>query len=128
MRAPFSECWRSKNAKRSRRISPNEEAALLKAAQAIKRSSVWLYGLIVAAIETGCRLGELLALRWADVDLEHQELRIRSGTAKDEELRRLPISARTGSGARYGEARSGWPTISACRARLRQTRSAGSED
>src|SRR5262245_9804606 len=94
MRAPFSERWRSKNAKRSRRISPTEEAALLKAAQAIKRSSVWLYGLIVAAIESGCRLGELLALQWADVDLEHQELRIRSETAKDHELRRLPVSTR----------------------------------
>jgi integrase len=96
-RSPISEdsalvC--SKPAKRSRRVSPDEEAALLRAAQAIKRSSVWLYGLIVAAIETGCRLGELLALQWRDVDVDHRELRIRSETAKDEETRRLPISMR----------------------------------
>lgn len=96
-RSPISEdtvLVRSKQAQRSRRIPPYEEAALLNAAQAIKRSSVWLYGVIVAAIETGCRLGELLALQWADVDLHRRELRIRSETAKDQELRRLPISTR----------------------------------
>jgi integrase len=96
-RSPISEdsaLVRSKHAKRSRRIPPDEEAALLKAAQAMKRTGVWLYGLIVAAIETGCRLGELLGLQWADVDLDRRELRIRCETAKDEELRRLPISIR----------------------------------
>ncbi|MEM3484054.1 MAG: site-specific integrase [Candidatus Methanomethyliaceae archaeon] len=30
----------------------------------------WLYPLWVLAIATGCRLGELLALRWGDVDLK----------------------------------------------------------
>jgi integrase len=66
LRSPISDdsaLFCSKQAKRSRRIPPEEEAALLKAAQAVKQAtSVWLYGLIVAAVETGCRLGELLAL------------------------------------------------------------------
>jgi len=45
------------------------------------------FHLIVAAIETGSRLGELLALIWTDVDLDRRELRIRGEAAKDEELR-----------------------------------------
>ena len=53
-----------------------------------------LYRLIVAALETGCRLGELLALRWRDVDLKRGELRIRAVTAKSRKLRHIPIVAR----------------------------------
>ena len=40
------------------------------------------------------RQGELLALRWADVDLERRELRVRAETAKDNEDRYIPISRR----------------------------------
>ena len=65
---------RSKHAQRARRMTPGEEAALLDAAQTLTRGAGGrLYGLIVAAIETGCRLGELLAWQWADVDLDHRE-------------------------------------------------------
>jgi integrase len=53
-----------------------------------------LQRLIIAALETGCRLGELLALHWGDVDLERKELTIRAEHAKDDESRTLPLSAR----------------------------------
>ena len=97
-RSPISDestLTRSKHAQRSRRISPDEEDALLKAAQAIRPGlTTWLYGLIVAALETGCRQGELLGWRWNDVDLARREVRVRGENAKDEETRCLPISTR----------------------------------
>ena len=46
---------------RTRRLEPGEEDALL--AHAGPR----LRGLIVAALSTGCRLGELLTLTWGQV-------------------------------------------------------------
>jgi integrase len=52
---------RSKMAKRTRRLLADEEAALLAAA------SPRLQRLIVGALETGMRVGELLDLTWRDV-------------------------------------------------------------
>jgi integrase len=49
--------------------------------------------LIVVALETCCRRGELLALTWADVDLTRRELRVRAARSKSRRLRILPISA-----------------------------------
>jgi integrase len=50
-----------------------------------------LHGLFVLAIHTGMRQGELLALRWSDVDLDKRLLRVNAtlGT-KDGKLTRLP--------------------------------------
>jgi integrase len=97
-RSPISDdstLTRSKHAQRARRITPDEEDALLKAAQAVRRGlAVGLYGLIVAAIETGCRQGELLGWQWGDVDLDRREVRVRGENTKDEETRFLPISTR----------------------------------
>jgi integrase len=96
LRSPISEdsaLARSKHAQRARRITVDVEAALLTAAASIKKSSP-VYGLIIAALETGCRLGALLAWRWADINLERREVHIRGEHAKDEETRQLPISTR----------------------------------
>ena len=48
--------------KRRRRISEAEEKALLAVA------SSHLRAMIIAALDTGMRLGEMLALRFADID------------------------------------------------------------
>jgi integrase len=53
-----------------------------------------LQWLIIAALETGCRRGELLSLQWGAVDVPRGELRIRAVNAKDAEDRVLPISSR----------------------------------
>jgi integrase len=53
-----------------------------------------LQRLIIAALETACRPGELLNLRWADVDLKRRELHVRAQHPKNREQRTLPISAR----------------------------------
>jgi integrase len=55
---------------------------------------VRLSGLIVAALETGCRQGELLALLWGDVDMTRRELTIREENTKDGDQRYVPISTR----------------------------------
>jgi len=94
-RSPISDdssLVRNKHAQRARRVTREEESALLKAAHLIRRTTaVSLSGLIVGALETGCRLGELLAIQWRDVDLERRELRIRGENTKDGETRRLPF-------------------------------------
>jgi integrase len=87
---------RTKHSQRSRRVAPDEATALIAAAASLSRKSsgLRLSGLIIAALETGCRRGELLSLQWGDVDLGRRELVIRAGNAKDREVRRLPISTR----------------------------------
>lgn len=79
---------RTKHAKRTRRLDPDEETALLAAA------NPRLQRLIIAALETGLRLGEMRALTWRDVDLEERVLTVRAETAKDDDNRLIPISAR----------------------------------
>lgn len=84
-----------KLAQRTRRVTLDEETALLSAAGALTRDAgVRLSGLIVAAIETGCRRGELLGLQWADLDPNRRELTIRAENAKNGTDRTVPISAR----------------------------------
>lgn len=91
---------RYKHAQRSRRlvpdrvddhgtvVEPGEERRLLAAA------GPRLQNLIIAAIETCCRRGELLNLQWREVSLDRGELTIKAEHAKDGETRVLPISAR----------------------------------
>jgi integrase len=83
-----SDLKRERPGRRNRRLVPGEEAALL------KHANPQLQRLIIAALETGCRQGELLGLQWADVDLERGELRVRAENAKDAEERILPLSSR----------------------------------
>ncbi|MEO2197522.1 MAG: tyrosine-type recombinase/integrase, partial [bacterium] len=85
---PGSDLKREQHAKRDRRLAPDEEHRLL--AEAGPR----LYRLIVAGLETGCRLKELLLLQWGDIDLTRGELRIRASNAKTRKLRHIPIVAR----------------------------------
>ena len=77
-----------KGSRRSRRLEPGEEGRLLAAA------GPWLQRLIIGAIETGMRRGELLQLTWRDVDLARRELVVRAATSKTRTMRRLPISQR----------------------------------
>ena len=103
--AAGSDLKREKIAKRDRRLVPDEERRLL--AQAGPR----LYRLIVAALETGCRLGELLLLRWEDVDLPGGELRVRAVNAKQRKLRAYPDRCQAARGAGHGTRRSRRPAV-----------------
>jgi integrase len=87
---------RGKSAQRTRRVMPEEETALLSAAGALSQAGagIRLSGLIVAALETRCRRGELLTMLWADVDSTRCELAIRQENTKNGDARHVPISAR----------------------------------
>ena len=67
---------------RTRRLQPGEDERLLLAAGGLK-------DLIVAALETGCRLGELLSLQWLQV---RGDLFLPAGKTKAKKPRRVPIS------------------------------------
>ncbi len=49
-----------------------------------------LYPLVVCALETGMRRGELFALKWSDVDLKEKWITIRK--SKNNEFRVIPVS------------------------------------
>ena len=49
---------------------------------------------IVAALETGGRLSELRALKWADVDLSRGYVCFDQATTKSKRSRRVPMSPR----------------------------------
>jgi integrase len=77
--------------KRNRRLGPDEEQRLLAVA------APHLRRLIIGAVETCARQGELLALQWGDVSVERGELTIRAvleGARKTRKSRILPISPR----------------------------------
>jgi integrase len=72
--------------RRRRRVSEAEEARLLVVAPPFLRS------MIVAALDTGMRRGEMLALRFADVDTVRGLLTLRGETTKSGRTRVVPIS------------------------------------
>ena len=86
--SPFTDLKREKQAQRSRRLQPDEEARLLQVA------TPGLYRLVVAALENGCRQGELLSLRWKHIDLERNEFTVTAENAKSRTTRHIPISRR----------------------------------
>ncbi len=79
---------RQKIARRTRRFAEGEETRLMAAA------NPRLQRLILAALETGCRRGELRRLLRRDVDLPRRRIRLLAGNTKDREQRMIPISSR----------------------------------
>jgi integrase len=69
---------------RTRRLQPGEEDRLLESAGKDLRD------LTVAALETGCRRGELLSLQWSQV---RGDLFLPAGKTKAKKPRRVPISS-----------------------------------
>ena len=70
----------------------------------LKHASSHLHALIIAALETGCRLGELRVLQWRDVeDVTGPKgeplaryLLLPAGKTKTNQTRRVSISSRLG--------------------------------
>ena len=71
---------------RRRRISEDEEARLLAIAPPLLRS------MIIAALDTGMRQGEMLALRFKDVDLVRGLITPRGETTKSRRTRLVPVA------------------------------------
>lgn len=82
--------------KRRRRIDEAEETALLEAAPP------HIQAMIITAIDTGMRQGEMLALRFGDVDLRDGLITLRGETTKSKKTRVVPIATeRLGSVLRW---------------------------
>lgn len=77
---------------RTRVLTRDEEDRLLAACEDPHRRH--LAPLIIFAIETGCRRGEILALRWADVNLSGRVIRIEAANTKTLRSRLVPITER----------------------------------
>ncbi len=73
------------NNHRSRRLTADEETRLLHAARPITKA------LIIAALDTGMRRGELLSLRLGDVDVDRRVVHVRPENAKSKRGRSIPI-------------------------------------
>src|SRR5262245_17820438 len=78
--------------KRTRVLSREEEIRLLKACETPERDH--LIPLIIFAIDTGMRKGEMLSLTWADVNFKARSITVRATTTKTLQARVVPISRR----------------------------------
>jgi integrase len=90
--------------KRERVLTRAEEERLLAACTG-KRAH--LRPLIVVAVDTGCRRGELFALRWTDVDLPGRRLRVLAENSKTQRERFVPLTARAADELRGLSSRPG---------------------
>ncbi|MGE3955549.1 MAG: tyrosine-type recombinase/integrase [Vicinamibacterales bacterium] len=82
--------------KRDRRIAPDEEQRLLKAADKLNRvehafAGAQMRDRIVGALETACRLGEMLKIQNRHVLWATHQIIIPAEHAKDAESRRIPF-------------------------------------
>lgn len=78
--------------KRERIITRVEENRLLKACDSPRRQH--LKGIVIAALDTGMRQGEILSLVWDDVDLDQDQISIKSTNTKTAIARNVPITPR----------------------------------
>jgi integrase len=77
---------------RNRILTPEEQTKLLCAVKPKGRRSRWVEPVVILALETAMRRGELLALEWRDIDLHHQTAQLH--TSKNGEARTVPLSKR----------------------------------
>jgi len=78
--------------KRERILTREEEAKLLAACQSPQRAH--LKAILICALDTGMRQGEIFSLRWRDVDLENGLLNIQAFHTKTMKKRQLAITTR----------------------------------
>ncbi len=78
---------------RTRTISPAEESLLLAACERWRQH---LRPVIIFAIETAARRGEIQKLRWSNIDLAGRVIRIEGTSTKTLRSRLVPITARLG--------------------------------
>lgn len=74
---------------RSRRFVGDEESRLFDAIN--KRQNIYLKPVVILAIETAMRQGELMSLRWQDIDLEQKTAYLK--ITKNGESRTVPLSS-----------------------------------
>ncbi len=78
--------------KRDRVITRDEEARLLTACDTKQRAH--LKPILICAMDTGMRKGEILKLKWKDIDLDSGVIRLRATTTKTEQSRTVGVTRR----------------------------------
>jgi len=86
---PVSDSGLIKTESNRKRILTYEEEIKL-----INNSSTHLKPIIQTALLTAMRLGELLTLRWKDVDFKNDLITVRAEISKSKKQRKIPISSR----------------------------------
>lgn len=87
--SPMSKVSKPKEPRgRVRFLSEDEKAALLKACK--ESSNTYLYPVVVLALATGMRQGEIMGLQWRDIDLERGVIILHE--TKNNERRRIPVA------------------------------------
>jgi integrase len=81
----------SDETKRTRILSDAEEDLLLDACDGPRER---LRTIIICALDTGMRRGEILSLRWRDVDLKEKRINIQALNTKTLKARQVPITPR----------------------------------
>ena len=84
----YADIRKGKAKKRNRRLETDEESRLLDVA------GPHLQRVIVACLETCCRVGEVLSLQWKEVSLPRREILLKAEKTKTETDRIVPISNR----------------------------------
>jgi integrase len=77
--------------KRERTLSRDEELKLLAQCTGSRKH---LRPIIIAGLDTGCRLGELLSLIWRDIDFENELITLRAFNTKTMRERQLSMTTR----------------------------------
>ncbi len=85
---PVSESGLLKTHNQQERILTLEEESRL-----IKNSSPHLMPILITALHTAMRKGELLSLTWEDVDLSNNLVTVRQEVSKSKKSRRIPINS-----------------------------------
>lgn len=113
-------------------FSASEQAALLDTAwSGYKGRTNRLYLPCLLALATGMRRGELLALRWADIDFAHNRVTVRRGLQKSEDGPTYRTGGKGGKGRVVALPETLAPLLTAHReeqARIRVTAGAAWED
>jgi integrase len=73
-----------------RYLSEKERARLTKE---LKKNTGYIVPMVVVALNTGLRRGELTSIVWEDVDMERKQITVRAGYAKSRKARRLPMNS-----------------------------------
>jgi integrase len=80
---------------RTRLLTTDEETRLLDELKPVRRRSPWMVPLVELALETAMRRGELLAMRWANVNLKAQTVLLpltKNGTSRVVPLSRKAVA------------------------------------
>lgn len=83
----------SANSARERRCTPDEEARLLAEIDGGGRNP-WLKPIVILAIETAMRRGELISLRWSQVDWRDMVIHLSASGTKTARPRDVPVTPR----------------------------------